>query len=171
MSALKNQEQPMFPSAGRQHHSRRRRPLLLAVLLALSLVGMGAGVPAADTITLPSQQVAPGEVKLTINIALPPGNKLNDEAPSAVALSAGDDKVVKLIPKTFDKLAAAKLPLTLKLPVREGQTSITADFRINFCDDKVGLCFMQNATLVLPVEVSKKSANKDLTITYQVKSP
>lgn len=145
-------------------------PLVLAGLL-LALTGAIGPVYGAETITLPPQTVAPGEVQLTVNLTLPPGHKLNAEAPSTLIISAKDQAVVAVDKKFSGNLKAADLPVTLKVPAKEGKTTLQAEFKLNFCDDKVGLCFMQDAVLQLPVEVTKTADNKKLAITYELKKP
>jgi len=131
----------------------------------------GAVSPAigADTITLPTQTVAPGEVNLTVNLVLPAGHKLNPEAPSTVGLTTGNKEVLALEEKYAQNLPAANLPLCLTVPAKEGKTTLQAHFRLNYCDDKIGLCFLNEGVVQLPVEVSKTATNKNLEMTYTVK--
>lgn len=147
--------------------------ILPFVLMGLFLALTGAHCPVfgADTITLPPQTIAPGEVQLTVNLTLPPGHKLNAEAPSTLIISAKDQAVVTVERKFQGNLKAADLPVILKAPAKEGKTTLQAEFKINFCDDKVGLCFMRDAVVQLPVEVSKTADNKTLAINYELKTP
>lgn len=123
---------------------------------------------AAETVSLPTQAVAPGEATLTVNLELPEGCKLNQEAPSTLGLKSGDVAVVALDPKNSQNLPVANLPLCLTVPVKEGNTTLQAAFRLNFCDEKLGLCFYKEAVLHLPVEVNKTATNKKLHIVYKV---
>ncbi len=145
-------------------------PLVLAGLL-LALTGAFDPVCGADAMTLPPQTVAPGEVQLTVNLTLPPGHKLNDEAPSTLIISAQNQAVVAVDKKFSGNLKAADLPVTLKVPANEGKTTLQAEFKINFCDDQVGLCFMRDAVIQLPVAVNKTADNKKLAINYELKMP
>jgi len=143
--------------------------LLLLAGLLLAATGAIAPVLAADAITLPPQTVAPGEVQLTVKLTLPPGHKLNAEAPSTLILSAQDQAVVAVAKKYPGNLQAKDFPVTLKVPAKEGKTIIQADFKINFCDEKNGLCFMRDAAIQLPVTVSQAAAPKNLEIDYRLK--
>ena len=143
--------------------------LLLLAGLLLAATGAIAPVLAADAITLPPQTVAPGEVQLTVKLTLPPGHKLNAEAPSTLIISAKDQAVVAVAKKYPGNLQAKDFPVTLKVPAKEGKTMVQAEFKINFCDDKNGLCFMRDATIQLPVTVSKAATQKNLQIEYQLK--
>ncbi len=147
------------------------RTLLQLLLAGFLLAATGALCPVwgGDAITLPPQTVAPGEVHLTVKLTLPPGHKLNAEAPSTLIISAQDQAVVAVAKKYPGNLKASDFPVTLKVPAKEGKTIIHADFKINFCDEKAGLCFMRDAAIQLPVAVSKTATQKNLQIEYQLK--
>lgn len=141
------------------------------LILALTLMfALQVSTAIAGAIALPAQTVAPGEVKLTVNIVLPPGHKLNPEAPSTVSITAGDSKIFGLDAKYANKFPAANLPLCLTVPVTAGQTSLQAIFHLNYCDDKIGLCFFKEDEVTLPVEVKKGAAGKALELVHQVKT-
>ncbi|MGQ9921283.1 MAG: hypothetical protein ACUVRZ_08125 [Desulfobacca sp.] len=146
------------------------RALLLLLLAGLLLAATGAFSPtaAADAITLPSQTVTPGQVQLTVNVTLPAGYKLNAEAPASLSLSAQDQTVLAVAKNYPANLQAKDFPLTLKVAAKEGKTIIRADFKINFCDEHNGLCFMRDAAVQLPVIVSKTGTQKNLVMEYQV---
>jgi hypothetical protein len=144
----------------------------LILIITLSLTGAGAfnALEAAETVTLASQTLAPGEASLTVNLQLPAGFKLNQEAPSTVAIKSADQKIVALDEKYAQNLPVANLPLCLTVPVQEGKTTLQATFRLNYCDEKLGLCFLKEANVHLPVEVKKIAASKKLEMVYTVKA-
>jgi hypothetical protein len=143
--------------------------LFLIVLLHLTLVNGYAPAQAAQTVDLPVQSVAPGEAALTVNLELPAGCKLNQEAPSTFSLESADINIAAVDEKSAKNLPVANLPLSLTVPVKEGKTTLQAAFRLNFCDEKLGLCFLKEAVLNLPVEVKKSVPNKKLAIVYKPK--
>ena len=151
---------------------RASKALWLILFLTLSLTGQGGLITAdaAETVTLPPQTVAPGEAALTVNLALPAGYKLNQEAPSTVGIKTGDKKIVALDEKYAQNLPVANLPLCLTVPVQEGKTMLQATYRLNFCDEKLGVCFLKEVVLQLPVEVNKTAANQKLEMVYTVKA-
>ena len=144
--------------------------LILVILFGLALHGGFSAADAGETVSLPPQAVAPGDATLTVNLELPAGYKFNPEAPSTVGIKSGDKKIVPLDEKYAQNLPVAKLPLCLKVPVKEGQTTLQATFRLNFCDEKLGVCFIKEAVLNLPVEVSKTATDKKLEMVYKVKA-
>ena len=155
-------------------NKKLRTPKALGLILVIALgLAMHVGfstAEAAETVALPPQAVAPGEATLTVNLELPAGYKLNQEAPSTVGVKSGDKKIVALDEKYAQNLPVANLPLCLTVPVKEGKTTLQATFRLNFCDEKLGLCFLKEAVLTLPVEVSKTATNKKLEMGYTVKA-
>lgn len=154
------------------YHVLKKLRALSGVVLGLALaLAWHAGVTtaeAAETVTLPAQMVAPGDAALTVNLELPAGYKLNQEAPSTVGITSGDTKIVAIDQKYAKKLPVANLPLCLTVPVKEGKTTLQAHFRLNFCDEKLGLCYLKEAVLDLPVEVNNTAAAKKLEMLYKV---
>jgi hypothetical protein len=144
--------------------------LVLIIALALAWHVGFATAEAAETVSLPPQAVAPGEAALTVNLELPAGFKLNQEAPSTVGIKSGDTKIVAVDQKYAQNLPVANLPLCLTVPVTAGKTTLQANFRLNFCDEKLGVCFLKEAMLNLPVEVNKTATNKKLEMLYKVKA-
>jgi hypothetical protein len=144
--------------------------LVLVIIIFSGFVRPGgvSSVEAAQTVALPAQAVAMGEATLTVNLELPAGCKLNHEAPSTLGLKSQDGNIVALDAKYAQPQPLANLPLSLTVPVKEGKTTLAAHFRVNYCDDKLGICFLKEAILNLPVEVNKQAANKKLEIVYKV---
>lgn len=145
--------------------------LILACFFWLAASGLVTPGFGADVIQLPAQTVGPGQVKVIVTVALPPGHKLNPEAPSSLILSSQDQGVLQVQEKFAGTLTAAKLPVTLTVPAKEGKTTLQAEFKLNFCDDKMGLCFLRDTTVQLPVEVAPGAQGHELHLLYEVKNP
>jgi hypothetical protein len=144
--------------------------LVLVIVIFSGFVQPGgvSSVEAAQTVALPAQAVAPGEATLTVNLELPAGCKFNQEAPSTLSLKSKDVNIAAVDVKYAQNQPMANLPLSLTVPVKEGKTTLEAKFRVNYCDEKLGICFLKEAVLNLPVEVNKQAANKKLEIVYKV---
>lgn len=125
---------------------------------------------AVETISLPHQTVAPGEATLTVNLELPAGCKLNQEAPSTVTIKSSDANIAAVDFVRNYVGGQTDSAITLTIPVKEGKTTVQADFRLNFCDEKLGLCYLKEAVLNLPVEVNKSAKNNKMEITYKVQA-
>lgn len=143
--------------------------LIILLVLAFGVLQNSGSAAAAEPVPLPPQSVAPGEASLTVDLKLPAGHKLNQEAPSTISLQSGDKKILTLDEKYTKNLPVANLPLCLTVPVKEGQTSLQTTYRLNFCDEKMGICFFKEGVLTLPVEVSKTAKSKKLEVSHTVK--
>ena len=141
--------------------------LILILLFNFTWVAGYSPAEAVETVSLPAQTVAPGEATLTVNLELPAGCKLNQEAPSTLGLKSSDVNIAAVEQKYAQNLPVANLPLCLTVPVKEGKTTLQANFRLNFCEEKLGVCFFKEAVLTLPVEVKKAVANQKLAIVYE----
>lgn len=171
---INNTKEKNTPENNMPHHCLKKirsfktlAPVLIIVLALVWHISV-ISAEAAETVSLPPQVVAPGDAALTVNLELPAGFKLNQEAPSTVGLKSGDPKIVAVDQKYAQQLPVANLPLCLTVPVKEGQTTLQANFRLNFCDEKLGLCFLKEVVLNLPVEVNKTATNKKLEMLYKV---
>src|SRR3974390_1232793 len=142
--------------------------LIMTIFLSFAWPGGFSTAEAAETVALPAQAVAPGEATLTVNLELPAGCKLNQESPSTLRLTSSDVNIVAVDKKYAQNLPVTNLPLCLTVPVKEGKTALQANFRLNYCDEKLGICFLKEAALNLPVEVNKNASKKKLEIVYKV---
>ena len=114
---------------------------------------------AGQTIEVPEQSVDPGEATLTLRLELPPGFKLNPQAPSAVSIGAGGGE------QTFRN---PKFPLTVPVKISDGGAVIKADFVIYYCEtEKESLCYFKEARLSLAVKATKGANNHSLAATYK----
>ncbi|HEV8487995.1 MAG TPA: thioredoxin-like domain-containing protein [Blastocatellia bacterium] len=114
---------------------------------------------AGQTIEVPEQSVEPGEASLTLQLQLPPGFKLNPQAPSAVTVEAGGGE------QTFRN---PKFPLTVPVKISEGEAVVKADFVLYYCEtEKESLCYFKEARLSLAVKAMKGASNHGLSATYK----
>ena len=114
---------------------------------------------AGQTIEVPEQSVEPGEASLTLQLQLPPGFKLNPQAPSAVTVEAGGGE------QTFRN---PKFPLTVPVKISEGDAVVKADFVLYYCEtEKESLCYFKEARLSLAVKAMKGASNHGLSATYK----
>jgi thiol-disulfide isomerase/thioredoxin len=115
-----------------------------------------------ETIELPAQSVLPGEAKVTLQLDLPSGYKLNGLAPSSVTLASGAGK-----PGTV--LRNPKFPLTVPVELGEGESALEADFTIYYCEsEKESLCYFKEARLRIPLTVKKGASGHSIIATYKL---
>jgi hypothetical protein len=137
-------------------------------LLILSLCF--TGVIAGDTLSLPAQTVAPGEDQLSILLGLPPGYKLNHEAPTTVKVTFADTKVLAAKEKPEFACPPAAFPLSLPVTAKVGQTRVQLDLNLSYCKSGPGgLCLVKEVRLNLPVRVDRGSSNHRISVSYRMK--
>jgi len=134
--------------------------------LPLQAPAADADAPAkADTTQ--SGSVKPGDAKLTVEINLPEGRKLNELAPSNVKIVSSDGEVVafdsgpeKTIQKDF------KLPLIVPFTAEEGTATLKLEFTVYTCETAdEGLCYFNEFSVGLDVTVTPQAADSGIRVT------
>jgi thiol-disulfide isomerase/thioredoxin len=124
---------------------------------------------AGEVLELPAQSVEPGDAILTVQLELPRGYKLNEQAPSALTLASLQEQVIGLSDPARQAFRNPQFPINVPIKVSEGETSIKADFLIYYCESaKESLCYFKEARLVIPVKAKKGAGNGKLTATYKL---
>jgi hypothetical protein len=122
-----------------------------------------------ETLELPGQSVAPGNITLIISLALPQDFQLNPEAPCRVAVSSTAGKVLSFNREPAQTLSPVEFPLTIPARADPGETRLQIILTLNYCQTgSVGLCYFKEARLILPVTVAPGKANRQLAASYRV---
>jgi DNA-binding beta-propeller fold protein YncE/thiol-disulfide isomerase/thioredoxin len=126
-----------------------------------------------DTVELHVQSVEPGEATLTLGIELPPGYKLNAEAPSVVTIDTAAPQLVSFNDGVQEQsFRRPQFPLNIPVTVREGQANMQAHYLVYYCDAyKERLCYFKEAKVNLPIEVRKGAGTRRLEAAYQLPAP
>jgi len=113
----------------------------------------------------------PGAATLQLALALPPGFKLARGAPFHLKWSSSDQSAVRfqVEPKAFD-LGNPRFPLEVPLHAAAGDTELTVDAVVYYCDDKSTACYVDTLRLKTPVRVLP-GAPAGLTLTLPVRRP
>jgi thiol-disulfide isomerase/thioredoxin len=126
---------------------------------------------AGEVIELAAQSIEPGEGTLTLRLELPPGYKLNAQAPSALTIATEPGQAVSLADSADQIIRNPKFPVSVLIKAGEGDGFVKADFIIYYCEAaKESLCFFKEARLSLPVTVMKHTGTHRLSATYKLKS-
>lgn len=114
--------------------------------------------------TMAPQTVAPGEGTLRVELLMPEGYKLNDQAP--FTLIVPEDDVVQAPAEGRDvRIVLPELPVEVPVTFHEGQTELALDVTTYWCEAiNETLCFVDRATIVAPVSVSAASEGHTLTV-------
>ncbi len=119
-------------------------------------------------VDLDPARVAPGTGQIEIDIELPDGYKVNNEAPSVIEfmVTGGVADV-----ETQWSLTGAKLPVSIPVQFISGSGTITADVTLLYCrDDSEGLCILEQVRFNQPVEVGSGGVDR-VPFPHQVRLP
>jgi hypothetical protein len=113
----------------------------------------------------------PGAVTLQLALALPPGFKLARGAPFHLKWASGDQQIIRFEaePKAFD-LGSPRFPLEVPLRASAGDTELTVDAVVYYCDDRSTACYVDTLRLKTPVRVLP-GAPDELAVTLPVRRP
>jgi thiol-disulfide isomerase/thioredoxin len=104
-------------------------------------------------VTLEPLEVGAGRGDLVLNIQLPVGYKVNEEAPSSVRFTVTGS--FASFPGTSEQsLTGAKLPAHIDVDLDEGEGLVTADVTLLYCrEDSEGLCIIEQVRFEQPLVV------------------
>jgi thiol-disulfide isomerase/thioredoxin len=121
-----------------------------------------------EVIGLEAQTIKPGVGKLILQLELPAGYKLNEQAPSAVRIMTEQSKPV--VAGIMDEIISnPNFPISIPISAVEGGAIVIVDFIVYYCDyARESLCFFKEARLRLPVMVSKDADVNELSATYKL---
>ena len=113
----------------------------------------GGAFQGEGTILLAPQTVAAGPGTLLIDLKMPAGYKLNNLAPFTATWP--DDPVAQIPPEARNlRLVEPELPVQVPVTFAPGQTELALDLTVYWCEAvNETLCFVDRATLVLPLTV------------------
>jgi DNA-binding beta-propeller fold protein YncE len=142
----------------------------------LLLKGIERFTPAASDddyrgslITLPATTIAPGAGVIELAIELPPGHKVNEDAPSSVEWIVSEGSVA-LGPDADRSLTGTTFPV--EFPADFAATgTVTADVNLIWCaDDAESLCFIEQVRITAPFEVAAEAGNR-LVLAHTIALP
>ncbi|MDZ4720368.1 MAG: thioredoxin-like domain-containing protein [Roseiflexaceae bacterium] len=121
-------------------------------------------------VRLDPAQLAVGAGTLRLNVALPPGYKVNDLAPSAVRWRVGGQVVA--LPTDADRsLTGMHFPIDIPATFATGAGDLTADLTVIYCEANTPkLCLIEEVRLIAPVIVGDRGANT-LDLRYEIALP
>lgn len=108
------------------------------------------------------QTVAPGNGSLTISFKLPAGYKYNQGAPFYFGWKSSDDKSIRLTAKeTSRSLNEPKFPLEVPFEARAGESNVTVEAIIYFCNDlQDKVCLVDRMRINVPIDVRPGAKNQ-----------
>jgi hypothetical protein len=85
-----------------------------------------------------------------------------------LTVTASENKVVSL--NAAQPFRNPQFPLSIPIKVNEGETIVTADFLVYYCEaGKEALCYFKEGRLRLPVKAKSGTGSRALTARYRVR--
>lgn len=108
-----------------------------------------------------------GEGTIIVNIQLPVGYKVNEDAPSSLTWTAEGDVVE--FPEGADvSLAGIELPYQIEVSFNTGTGTLISDVNLFFCEaEKESLCFIEQLRFEVPITVGD-SGDKSISLEYSI---
>ncbi len=123
----------------------------------LVLYGIERFVSAEDgytgtTVTLEPVEVAAGDGTVIVDVSLPEGHKVNDQAPFSMSWTV-DGEIAELL-DADRSITAPSFPIEVPAVFSPGSGALTAELTIYYCTAETEeLCLIERVRIVVPVEV------------------
>ena len=128
----------------------------------------GPKSPKTESVTLDPQTVAPGDATLRLDLEIPQGYKLNEQAPSRVRLALSGKGQFQSGKRelTVDR---PRFPVSLPVTLGEGQTTLTVALELYYCSHaQESLCYFKEVQRVLPIRSTADAGTTELKMSYSL---
>ena len=150
--------------ADTNNHVIRRIDLAAGSVTTLVLSGLDAFSAHGDdsyngpVVTLPPIAAGAGAAELVLDVTLPNGFKVNEDASSSLFLSEKGE-VATFPAGVSTDLTGTKFPVSVPITLTTGAGTVLADLTLVWCrEDAEGLCFFERLRYEVPVEISAAGA-------------
>lgn len=121
---------------------------------------------AGESVDLPAQVIEPGDATLTVQLELPAGFKLNEQAPSALSVSSSEPAILSI--EAQQPFRNPRFPVAVPIKVSEGDAIITAELVLYYCESaREALCYFKEARLTIPVKARRGAGTRKISVAYQ----
>ncbi len=143
----------------------------------LVLKGLERFLPSGDeedfrgrTISLQPVAVAAGPGSIVLDVRLPPGYKVNPDAPSRFEWRA-DGGAVTLAPGTGGAVVDPSFPLEFPAEFRRGEGTLTGDISVVYCEaERESICLFDQVRVSAPLRVGDGESSV-VTVAYDIELP
>ncbi len=131
--------------------------------------GEPASTPNVDrtpevVIQLSDQTLHAGAASVVLDYALPAGYKVNEDAPSSVAV-AGGSHLVKLLSTPSGDITGTPLPASIPVLLTEGSGNVSFDVRLIYCETiNTALCLIDEVRYDVPVSIGAQGVSSQLLL-------
>lgn len=164
--------------ADTNNHAIRHIDLTAGIASTIVLSGLDAflSIPGAEdflgmVITLAAVSSGPGTADLVLDVAVPDGYKVNEEASSSLFL-ADEGSVASFPDGDRVDLTGTTFPVVVPLDLREGLGMVTADLALVWCrKDAEGLCLFEQTRFEIPLNVSTSGPSASIRLSLELEAP
>ena len=119
-------------------------------------------------VTLSTVAAGQGPSEIVLDVQLPDGYKVNDEASSSLVLGGSS-----ILPgRTAVDLTGASFPVLIPIELTEGRDTMVADLTLIWCrEDAQGLCLLERARFEIPMNVSSEGTSATIRLPLTVELP
>ncbi len=122
-------------------------------------------------VTLDAVTTGAGPGSFVLDIELPPGHKVNEQAPSSVTWQTEGAAVV-MAPDAERALTGVTLPVEIPATFAVGESVVTSDVTLVYCPtDAERLCFIEQLRFRVPVTVTSATVSPRIALPYRIELP
>lgn len=161
--------------ADTNNHVIRRIDLETGIASTLVLSGLDRQIAEPESadfdgkvVTLSTVAAGQGPSEIVLDVQLPDGYKVNDEASSSLVLGGSS-----ILPgRTAVDLTGASFPVLIPIELTEGRDTMVADLTLIWCrEDAQGLCLLERARFEIPMNVSSEGTSATIRLPLTVELP
>ncbi len=163
--------------ADTNNHVIRRVDLTTGIATTLVLSGLDAfTAQGSDTyngpvVTVPAVVAGAGPAEIILDVALPQGYKVNEDASSSLFLSE-EGGVATFPDGESTDLTGTHFPVSVPINLTVGTGTVIADLALVWCrEDAEGLCFFERLRYQVPVEVTPGGGPGVITLPLVLEEP
>lgn len=163
--------------ADTNNHVIRRIDLTTGTTSTLVLTGLdaytGAGEVTYDgpVVSLPTVEAAAGPAEMILDVTLPVGYKVNEDASSSLFLFV-EGGIASFPNGDRIDLTGTVFPVPIGITLNAGTGSIVADLTLVWCrEDAEGLCFFERLRYVVPAQVTASGPPAVIELPLTLEAP
>jgi len=123
------------------------------------------------TVTLEPQAIAAGQGTVQLDVSIPDGYKVNEFAPFSMEWDSDGDGLSFNRDEADQSIVEPEFPLSFAAEFQEGESELTGDLVIYYCDDDAeSLCFIERVRVTAPLTVSSDGQDT-LVVSHAIPDP
>lgn len=132
---------------------------------------LGSDEYPGEVVTISPQTVAAGPATIVLEVDLPPGYKVNEDASSSIVWAAEGGVATFPDDPTVD-LTGAHFPVEMAVDLEEGSGALLGDLTLVWCrEDAEGLCYFEQRRIEAPLDVVATGPSPVLRVGFRLEDP